>query len=223
MTPLYYTDRGREAYRRTLALQERLVTEVAEAPQDRAHLLLVEHDPPVITLGRSADATHVLASPAALAAEGIEVCPVSRGGDVTYHGPGQLVAYPILRIDRHSRGVRDYLRMLEEAILGVLAEFGIAGRRVSGYTGVWVGQEKVAAIGVAVRRWVSYHGLALNVCPNLAHFDRIVPCGIADKTVTSLSQLLGRDVCVSQVAPRLIQSMVTVFGFDGAEALDLPD
>lgn len=216
MTQILHVDRGREEYAETLALQKLLVMDVAESRQEKAYLVLVEHDPPVITLGRSADAKHVLAPADRLAAEGIQVHKVSRGGDVTYHGPGQLVAYPILRIDRRCRGVTEYLRMLEEVVLGVLAEFGVEGRRVSGYTGVWVGQEKVAAIGVAARRWVSYHGLALNVCPNLAHFDLIVPCGLAGKKVTSLSRLLGRDVPVARVKPLLIEWTVKTFGFDGA-------
>ncbi|MFA6134034.1 MAG: lipoyl(octanoyl) transferase LipB [Phycisphaerae bacterium] len=226
MARLLYIDRGRENYSGTLALQQRLVDQViqaasAPAPQDLAYLVLVEHDPPVITLGRSADAAHVLASPETVAAEGIEVHSASRGGDVTYHGLGQLVAYPILRVDLHCAGVREYLRMLEEVVIGVLAELGIPGRRESGYTGVWVGDEKVAAIGVAVRRWVSYHGLALNVQPNLSHFGLIVPCGIADKRVTSISRLLGRDLDVTQIKPLLIQSMVRVFGFESDEAIGI--
>jgi lipoate-protein ligase B len=216
MTELVYLDRGREEYSRTLALQERLVREVAQAGQEKAYLVLVEHDPPVITLGRAADERNVLAAPDKLRAEGIAVHRVSRGGDVTYHGPGQLVAYPILRVDRRTGGVRAYLRMLEEVAIRVLAELGIEGGRVEGRTGVWAGDEKVAAIGVAVRRWVSYHGLALNVCPNLAHFDLIVPCGLADKRVTSVSRLLGRDVSISQVKPLLREWTVKVFGFDRA-------
>jgi lipoate-protein ligase B len=216
MTDLVYLDRGREEYARTLALQERLVQEVAAAGEEKAFLVLVEHDPPVITLGRAADERNVLAAPHRLQAEGIAVHRTTRGGDVTYHGPGQLVAYPILRVDRRAGGVREYLRQLEEVVIGVLGELGIAGGRVAGLTGVWVGDEKVAAIGVAVRRWVSYHGLALNVCPNLAHFDLIVPCGLADKKVTSISRLLGRDVSVSRMKPLLREWTVKVFGFERA-------
>jgi lipoate-protein ligase B len=216
MTELVYLDRGREEYTRTLALQQRLVQEVIAAQDEKAYLVLVEHDPPVITLGRAADERNVLAAPAQLQAEGIAVHRITRGGDVTYHGPGQVVAYPILRVDKRSGGVREYLRQLEEVVIGVLGELGIEGVRVAGRTGVWVGGEKVAAIGVAVRRWVSYHGLALNVCPNLAHFDLIVPCGLADKKVTSVSRLLGRDVSVSQAKPLLRQWTVKVFGFDRA-------
>jgi lipoyl(octanoyl) transferase len=193
------------------------VREVIEAKQEKAYLVLVEHDPPVITLGRAADERNVIAAPEQLGAAGIGVHRVTRGGDVTYHGPGQFVAYPILRVDRRSGGVREYLRLLEEVVIRVLAELGIEGRRIAGYTGVWVGDEKVAAIGVAVRRWVSYHGLALNVCPNLAHFGLIVPCGLADKKVTSVSRLLGRDVSVSQVKPLLREWTVRVFGFDRAK------
>ena len=216
MAELIYLDRGREEYTRTLALQQRLVQEVTAAQDEKAYLVLMEHDPPVITLGRAADERNVLAAPAQLQAEGIAVHRITRGGDVTYHGPGQLVAYPILRVDRRSGGVREYLRLLEEVVIGVLGELGIEGVRVAGRTGVWVGDEKVAAIGVAVRRWVSYHGLALNVCPNLSHFDLIVPCGLADKKVTSVSRLLGRDVSVSQAKPLLREWTVKVFGFDRA-------
>jgi len=214
MTKLSYDDRGREAYACTLAVQEQLVQAVAQSPQDTAHLLLVEHDPPVITLGRSANAANVLAPTATLEREGITIHQTARGGDVTYHGPGQLVAYPILRINQHAGGAREYLRLLEQAIIGTLSEFGIEGRREAGYTGVWVGQEKVAAIGVAIRRWVSYHGLALNVCPNLAHFGLIVPCGITDKKVTSMTKLLGREVQVDEVKPVLAKWLTNVLGFE---------
>jgi len=214
MTKLSYDDRGREEYACTLALQERLVQAVVQSSVDTAHLLLVEHDPPVITLGRSADAANVLAPAATLQREGITIHQTARGGDVTYHGPGQLVAYPIVRINQHAGGVREYLRLLEQAIIGTLAEFGIEGRREEGYTGVWVGQEKVAAIGVAIRRWVSYHGLALNVCPNLAHFGLIVPCGITDKKVTSMTKLLGREIQVAQVKPVLAKHLASVLGFE---------
>lgn len=219
MTKLAYDDRGCEEYARTLALQERLVQEVSQSPHDSAYLVLVEHDPPVITLGRSADAAHILASPDALLREGITTHKTARGGDVTYHGPGQLVAYPILRITQHTGGVREYLRLLEEAVIGTLAEFGIAGGRVEGLTGVWVGKAKVAAIGVAIRRWVSYHGLALNVCPNMAHFGLIVPCGITDKKVTSMSELLGRQVEVAQVKPVLAKHLANVLGLEYSECL----
>ena len=218
MADLVYLDVGRAAYEPTLRLQERLVAEVRAADPERAYLVLVEHQPPVITLGRGADAANVVAPRALLNAEGVEVHPSSRGGDVTYHGPGQLVGYPVLRLDLHGRDVHRYLRDLEEVLIRVLARFGIEAGRSEGQTGVWVGPDKVAAIGVAIRRWVTYHGFALNVCPDLRHFGLIVPCGIRGKGVTSLEKLLGRPVSVAAVKAPLVECVVDVFGFAGARA-----
>jgi lipoyl(octanoyl) transferase len=216
MAELTYLDIGREAYEPTLRLQEQLVERVKAAPEERAYLVLVEHFPPVITLGRSTRGAPLVASRDRLRAEGIEVHQSSRGGDVTYHGPGQVVGYPILRLDLHGRDVHRYLRDLEEMLIRLLARFGVEGRRAAGLTGVWVGGEKVAAIGVAVTRWVSYHGFALNVSTNLGHFDLIVPCGIPGCGVTSLERLLGRKVSVAEVQAPLVECLVEVFGFDGA-------
>jgi len=220
MATLATLDVGRAAYEPTLHVQERLRDEVKAAAEEKAYLILVEHDPPVITLGRGASAAHVTASRERLAAEGIEVHESSRGGDVTYHGPGQLVGYPIMRLDLHGRDVRRYLRDLEEVLIRVLARFGLEGRRAEGMTGVWVGGEKVAAIGVAIRRWVTWHGVALNVCPNLDHFGLIVPCGIRGRGVTSLARLLGRPMTVAEAKPHLVECTVEVFGFDGARPGD---
>jgi lipoyl(octanoyl) transferase len=216
MAELVYLDLGRAAYVPALAVQQRLVERVQAAEDERAYLVLAEHDPPVITIGRGGRDEHVLASPQRLAADGIELHRASRGGDVTVHGPGQLVAYPILRLDLHGRDVRRYLRDLEALVVRLLGRFGIEGRRVAGMTGVWVGQEKIAAIGVAVRRWVTYHGLAVNVGADLSYFDFIIPCGLHGKGVTSISALLGRDVPVSQVTPALIECVVETFGFEAA-------
>jgi len=218
MATLTYLDVGRAPYAPTLRLQERLVAEVRAADPERAYLVLVEHEPPVITLGRGADAANIVASRLRLEAEGVEIHKAGRGGDVTYHGPGQLVGYPILRLDLHGRDVHRYLRDVEEVLIRLLARFGIAAGRSEGRTGVWVGREKVAAIGVAIRRWVTYHGFALNVCPNLRHFGLIVPCGIRDKGVTGLEKLLGRPVQVAEVKAPLVECVVDVFGFAGASA-----
>jgi len=218
MAELTYLDIGRVAYEPALRLQEHLVERVKRATDERAYLVLVEHVPPVITLGRSTRGAPLVASRERLRAEGIEVHQSSRGGDVTYHGPGQVVGYPILRLDLHGRDVHRYLRDLEEALIRLLARFGVEGRRAAGLTGVWVGGEKVAAIGVAVTRWVSYHGFALNVSTNLGHFDLIVPCGIRGCGVTSLERLLGRKVSVAEVQAPLVECLVEVFGFDGARA-----
>ena len=215
MAELEVLDVGRAAYGPALALQQRLLEEVRTAPDERACLIFVEHEPPVITLGRGAKAANVVASRSRLEQEGVEVHESSRGGDVTYHGPGQVVGYPILRLDLHGKDIHRYLRDLEEVLIRTLAAFGIEGRRSPGLTGVWTDGGKVAAIGVAVRRWVTYHGFALNVCPNMEHFGLIVPCGIRHEGVTSLAALLGRPISVAEVKPLLVECMVEVFGFDG--------
>jgi lipoate-protein ligase B len=216
MAELVCVDVGRTAYEPTLRLQQQLWKHVASSDRERAYLILVEHDPPVITLGRGSRKEHILASRDQLAAEGIEVYESSRGGDVTYHGPGQLVGYPIIRLDRHGRDMHRYLRDLEEVVIRVLNGLGIKGHRLKRLAGVWVGDLKVAAIGVTVRRWISYHGFSLNVSPNLSHFNLIVPCGINDKRVTSLKQLADTVASVDGLKQAVIESVVGVFGFDGS-------
>lgn len=171
-------------------------------------LLLLEHEH-VYTLGRRGDAAHLLADEAALARLGATCHRVDRGGDITYHGPGQLVGYPIVRLRGAGRGVRAYVNALETALIAVAAAFGIAATALPGRTGVWVGQQKLAALGIAVSRGVAYHGFALNVAPDLSYFDRIVPCGIADAGVTSLATLLGRAVTVEEVAPICARAVAT--------------
>lgn len=213
---------GPVAYQPTLELQHALVQRV-QAQGDRRVLLLLEHDPPVITFGRTADEANLLVGAERLAREGIQTHAISRGGDVTYHGPGQLVGYPIVHLQQRGRDVRQFLRDLEEVLIRTLRRFGLTGTRVEGMTGVWVGGEKIAAIGVAVSRWVTYHGFALNVCPNLAHFDLIVPCGLTGKRVTSLAKLLGRAVAVSETIPALIEEMGQWFGLDTVREISRPD
>lgn len=203
-------DLGRRAYGPTLKLQERLADRVQARPAGPGFLLLVEHDPPVITTGRRPCAEQILLTPRALARQGLEVIATSRGGTVTYHGPGQLVAYPILRLGRPGLSVRQYVRGLEEAIIRVLGRYGIRAGRAEGMTGVWVDGAKVAAIGVAVSRWVAWHGLALNVSTDPGAFGCIVPCGLAGKPVTSLSRLLDRLVDIDEVKPLLVQSLCEV-------------
>lgn len=173
-------------------------------------LVTLQH-PPVFTLGRRSDPANVLWSPAERAARGIELHRVDRGGDVTYHGPGQLVAYPILRL-AGSRAVVPYVRALEEVCIRAVARLGVRAQRVDGRTGVWVGQRKLAAIGVRVAApGITSHGLALNVAPDLAHFDGIVPCGIADAGVCSLRSL-GVEVGVPDVRRLLVAGFAAVFG-----------
>lgn len=180
-------------------------------------LLLLEHSP-VITLGaRSRHATtNIVASPEALAAAGVTVHDTGRGGDVTYHGPGQLVGYPILDLRPDRQDVHRYVRDLEEVLIRAIARFGVQGLRVPGLSGVWVGQggreEKVAAIGVRISRWITSHGFALNVTTDLRHFEFIVPCGIADRGVTSLEHLTGGPVPMADVQDAIADAMQRVFG-----------
>jgi lipoate-protein ligase B len=207
---------GRLAYAAALELQLRAVDRVKatrDTLQPAEFLLLVEHDPPVVTVGRGGSGANVLLSREALAARGVELHESSRGGDVTYHGPGQIVAYPVIDLARHGRDVHRYLRDLEQVVLALLARYGLAGRRDEKYTGVWVGDEKVCAIGVAVTRWITYHGLALNVTTDLSGFGLIVPCGITDRGVTSMTKLLGRPTGVETVVAELIDEFAKVFGF----------
>ncbi len=173
-------------------------------------LILLQHNP-VITVGRGGDKGNILVSKSVLAAAGIETYEIERGGDVTYHGPGQLTGYPIIDLRDFKKDVHWYLRQLEEVIIRVLAEYGIAGGRMEEYTGVWVGNEKVAAIGVAVRRWITYHGFAFNVHPDMSHFSMITPCGITDKGVTSLEKLLGYRVDIGEVIDRTASAFAEVF------------
>ncbi len=172
-------------------------------------LLLVEH-PPVVTLGRSAKEQHLLASPELLAARGVERFEVERGGDVTFHGPGQLVGYPIIDLKRHRQDLHWYLRQVEEALIVALADFGISGERSVGQTGVWTQGRKIASIGVHARDWVTWHGFALNVTTDLSYFDLMVPCGIQSVTMTSISREMAD---VSQLTMGQVEaSVVAAFG-----------
>ncbi len=188
---------------------------------DTDYLLLQEH-PHVYTLGSSAKVEHVLRDPATVGAELVEA---DRGGDVTYHGPGQLVGYPIISLEEWRAGQRDvvaYVRKLEDVLIAVCADFGIAADRSAGYTGVWVGDEKVAAIGVRVSRGRTRHGFALNVEPDLSMFDHIVPCGILDRGVTSMARLLGRPVDMRAVVDSVVERFAGAFGGDEQDRQD-PD
>jgi lipoyl(octanoyl) transferase len=200
---------GRVAYGSALELQARLVAE-RQAGAIPDQLLLLEHDP-VFTLGRNARAENVLFPAEALHDRGFEVFETGRGGDVTYHGPGQVVGYPILDLSPDRRDVHRYVRDLEEVMMRTCADYGLEAQRLAGLTGTWVGREKVGAIGVRISRWVTSHGFALNVSTDLAAFDLIVPCGIRDKGVTSLERRLGRPVALAGVMDRLTVHFVTVF------------
>jgi lipoate-protein ligase B len=184
---LYVCDLGTRAYAEVLELQRAVARARISGAIDQDVLILVEH-PPVVTLGRSSKANHLLASPALLAARGVELFEVERGGDVTFHGPGQLVGYPIFDLKRHKQDLHWYLRQVEEALIRGVAPFGIAGERNVGYTGVWTQGRKLASIGVHARDWVTWHGFALNVTTDLSYFDLMVPCGIAEVTMTSIQR-----------------------------------
>lgn len=186
------------AYPDAWALQRELVT-ARQAGRIRDVVLIVEH-PPVITIGRAGRSANILLPRTLLAAQGFEVFEVERGGDVTYHGPGQLVGYPIVDLRAVDEDVVRYVRSLEGALIGALRQFGVSAERVRGYPGVWAGDSKIAAIGVAVKRRVTMHGFALNVAPNLDHFAVINPCGLG-KPVTSMAAVLGRPVSLREVQP----------------------
>jgi len=194
-----------EAHRLQKELQsKRIAGEIGDT------VLLLEH-PPVLTMGRSAKKQHVLAPREVLEARGIAVHEVGRGGDVTYHGPGQLVAYPIIDLKPDRKDVRKYVSSLEETMIRSSADFDLTARRVEGFNGAWIGERKVGAVGVRISRWVTMHGLALNVNSDLTHFDLIVPCGIQDKGVTSLSAELGRRVCVTDVIEPLARHFAELY------------
>ena len=207
--PLQVRRLGRIGYAEGVALQERLVAD-RQAGRIPDTLLLLEHDP-VFTLGRRARREHLLFAEEALRARGFEVFESGRGGDVTYHGPGQVVGYPILQLAPDRCDVHRYVRDLEEVLIRTCGDHGCAATRVPGMTGCWVGQEKVGAIGVRIARWVTSHGFALNVSNDLEPFRMIVPCGITGRGVTSLERVLGRAVEMEGVLDGLERYMLAGF------------
>ncbi|HWO00710.1 MAG TPA: lipoyl(octanoyl) transferase LipB [Blastocatellia bacterium] len=200
---------GQVSYSEGLALQEQAVEELRSGAGNE-QLLLLEH-PHVFTLGRGADGAHILAGKEQLESSSIEVHETGRGGDVTYHGPGQLVGYPIINLKPDRCDVHRYVRDLEEVLIRTIADFGVAGKLITGLTGVWVGNEKIGAIGVRIARWITSHGFALNVSTDLSYFQMIVPCGISDKGVTSLSRLTGRQIDMVQIAESAAKHFGEVF------------
>jgi len=182
-------------------------------------LLLLEH-PHVYTLGRNAKTENLLISVEQIAARGAQVFEIDRGGDVTYHGPGQLVGYPILDLAQHRRDIAWYMRCLEEVLIAVAGEYGLEAGRLAGAPGVWVGNDKLAAMGVHISRWVTSHGFAFNVNTDLRYFDYIVPCGLRDKGVTSLQKLLGRPVEMEEVAGRVVGHFGRVFKVEMVEVAE---
>jgi lipoyl(octanoyl) transferase len=191
--------------------QKRIAERKAGAIPDT--LILLQH-PHVYTLGRNARRENVRVSSQFLRSRGAEAYETDRGGDVTYHGPGQLVGYPIIDLTEHRRDIAWYMRSLEEVLIRVAADYGIEAGRLPGAAGVWVGREKLAAMGVHISRWVTSHGFALNVNTDLSYFQWIVPCGLADKGVTSLARLLGHEVDMTVVVDRVIKHFGAVFGVE---------
>ncbi|MCB0564756.1 MAG: lipoyl(octanoyl) transferase LipB [Phaeodactylibacter sp.] len=190
--------------------------------EEQIHYLLFCEHPPVYTLGKSGSMSHLLLDEEGLAREGFEFFKINRGGDITYHGPGQIVGYPIFDLDCFFTDVHKYVRFLEEAVILTIAEYGLQGKREKGYTGVWLEgnsqqpKRKICAIGVHLSRWVTMHGFAFNINTQLSHFDNIIPCGIddKDKDVTSLARELGREVSINEVKGKLRQHFAGLFDFE---------
>ncbi len=214
---------GRADYRDTWDLQKRVQTRLVVAKKSRVsreldHVVLTVEHPPVFTLGKSGDQGNLLATPQHLQEIGATFVKIDRGGDITFHGPGQLVVYPILDLDHFYTDIHRYLRDLEETVILTCADFGVDAGRMEGRTGVWVGRDehrserKICAMGIKCSRWVTSHGLALNVATDLGYFRHIVPCGIDDRDVTSLARELSRPIEIAEVVPVFVEKFSDVFG-----------
>jgi len=198
-------------YVEALELQRSLARDRISGAIPQDILLLVEH-PPVVTLGRATKEKHLVGSPEFLQSKGVEVFEVERGGDVTFHGPGQLVGYPIIDLKRHRQDLHWYLRKIEEALINTLADYGIPGERNTAYTGVWTRGKKIASIGVHARDWVTWHGFALNVTTDLSYFELIVPCGIDGVVMTSIARELGlEEISMQDVRDRVTAKFAEAF------------
>ena len=206
---------GRIRYEPAYQLQMQFVNEIRNNPAaPRAYLILLEHEP-VLTLGRRTGGDELLVPREFLVQRGIEIHEIDRGGKITYHGPGQIVGYPIMPLLGPRRDVYKYLRSLEQVLINVLAGYGIRGERNPEFTGVWVGDEKVAAIGIGLTHWITFHGFALNVNTDLDAFSLITPCGIRGKGVTSMQKLLGREIPLDDVHAKIVPEFQREFEFEG--------
>ncbi|SFB75380.1 lipoyl(octanoyl) transferase [Flexibacter flexilis DSM 6793] len=217
---IIFQDLGEIAYGDAWAYQDKLFNQIiekkianrtAEQPVSTENYLLFCQHPHVYTLGKSGDAEHLLIGQERLEQIGATYFKINRGGDITYHGPGQLVGYPIIDLDNFFTDIHKYLRFIEEAIILTLNDYGLKAGRIEGLTGVWIENRKICAIGVRSSRWVTMHGFALNVNTNLDYFGYIVPCGIQDKAVTSLVKELGRAVSMEEVAEKIRKHFATLF------------
>lgn len=214
MSTLDIYELGTVPYEKALEYQESLLAKrIAEEIPDS--LILLEH-PPTITTGRKGNTENLLVRKEYLEKHGISFIHASRGGDITFHGPGQIVGYPILNLKNHEMDIRKHLRSIEEVIIQTLRDFEIEGRRIDGVTGVWVKRSKIASIGIAIRKWVTYHGFALNVSTNLDYFELILSCGITDVRITSIGGWLGNEesVRMDDVTRSVIKNFMGVFGFE---------
>ena len=235
MRKVLFTDVGLMDYKECWDYQEKLFkgiidTKISNRTKEddvlvtpKNYLLFVEH-PHVYTLGKSGEEEHLLATPESLLAQQATFYKINRGGDITYHGPGQIVGYPLFDLDQFFTDIHKYVRYLEEAIIVTLNEYGIAASRIDGLTGVWLDEDKpskarkIAALGVKCSRWVTMHGFAFNVNTDLSYFGNIVPCGIQDKAVTSMEKELGRKLDMEDVKARLLTNLANLFDFDLVKA-----
>jgi len=212
---------GQIAYDDAYHLQQKLLYERLNNRIEDT-LLLLEH-PPTITVGKSGKLENVLASPAQLAEEGVSLVFTDRGGDVTYHGPGQIVGYPIFDLRERGRDAHQYLHNLEEVLIRTLNDFAISSSRDSGHAGVWVKDEEIAAIGLSIRKWVAMHGFALNVNTDLARFSLINPCGFTNRKATSMAHLLGQEIPMEAVRERLLAHFSKIFDVQLELRTDIPE
>lgn len=214
MSTLDIYELGTVPYEKALEYQESLLAKrIAEEIPDS--LILLEH-PPTITTGRKGNTGNLLVRKEYLEKHGVSFVHASRGGDITFHGPGQIVGYPILNLKNHEMDIRKHLRSIEEVIIRTLGDFEIEGRRIDGVTGVWVKRSKIASIGIAIRKWVTYHGFALNVSTNLDYFELILSCGITDVRITSIGSWLGNEesIKMDDVVRSVIKNFMGVFDFE---------
>jgi len=208
--PIEHIRVGRQAYLETLNFQSNLM-ESKKNGLDKDFLLTVEH-PHTYTIGSTGSKENLLVNDDYLNTRGIDLHYSGRGGDITYHGPGQLVVYPILDLNHYYKDLHRYLRDLEEVIIHTLRHFDIDAVRIEGLTGVWLGERKLASIGIRMSKWITMHGAALNVCPDLSLFDNIIPCGIRDKSVSSMSEVLDKPLRIEEVIPAYLSAFSEVFG-----------
>jgi lipoate-protein ligase B len=212
MKQLLVVNIGRSKYADAWELQKQIFS--ARLDQRIGDVLLLTEHEPVFTLGKGADENHLLANELELNEKKIDMFWIDRGGDVTFHGPGQIVGYPILDLNQHYLDIHRYLRELEEMIIRTLNDYGIDAGREKEFTGVWVKNEKIAALGVKVSKWITMHGFAFNVSTDLSFFDRIIPCGIFHKGVTSLQQVLGKTIEIADVHQYLVKHFSNIFAYE---------